>query len=498
VTEPYSPVLAWLPLLLWKTPPGLELILGQEGVAFETVRDAHPLSFRGGRIVLFDGRAASSDSLQGLLTPDHIAIDIDYLRQGAAFDPLAALVDDRPARAVWTVGPWTLSERVARRPKAWIRRHLITRLRRRIAAAGGVWIRLAPFPYPYRSAFCFRADLDEPRPEDYHRFAAARAPLADCCTHFVSTHAYGHDRSVLNDLQHFDTQSHGHFHHVYREPQSNRLNMERAHRILRSFGFRPEGFAAPHGRWCPSLDDAMEDLGYSYSSDFQLGYDDFPFYPWKDGRFSRILQIPVHPVCEGLFIDAGVDDPQAIGEYLCKVVAARLDAEELAIAYGHPERRLGRMPEVLAILARTLQERPLVWRMTFSELARWWRWRAERRWLVIPREGQRLEVQFDEWDSSFNLALEIHRGRFRSSLPVTGPKLSLRLSGLAYERLEEPEKGIEPPEKAAGMVGLKQVLRTAIDWETVTPLSEIPRSSMPNRVKRGLRWWKLRRMEVGS
>ena len=36
-------------------------------------------------------------------------------------------------------------------------------------------------------------------------------------------------------------------------------------------------------------------------------------------------------------------------------------------------------------------------------------------------------------------------------------------------------------------------MRTAIDWETVTPLDDIPRSSISNRVKRGLRWWKLKR-----
>jgi hypothetical protein len=46
--ELYSPVLASLPLLLWKTPPGLELILAQEGVAFETISDAHRFAFRGG------------------------------------------------------------------------------------------------------------------------------------------------------------------------------------------------------------------------------------------------------------------------------------------------------------------------------------------------------------------------------------------------------------------------------------------------------------------
>ena len=75
--------------------------------------------------------------------------------------------------------------------------------------AGGFWARLAPFPFPYRSAFNFRADLDEPVAEDYARFARARRPLADCCTHFVSTNAYGENPAVLQDLHRFDTQSHG-------------------------------------------------------------------------------------------------------------------------------------------------------------------------------------------------------------------------------------------------------------------------------------------------
>src|SRR4028118_1623301 len=43
-----------LPLLLWETPPGLELILGQEGIAFVKVVDPHPLAFRGGRVAVAD------------------------------------------------------------------------------------------------------------------------------------------------------------------------------------------------------------------------------------------------------------------------------------------------------------------------------------------------------------------------------------------------------------------------------------------------------------
>ena len=492
MNDVYSRRLASLPLLLWKTPPGLELILAQEGVPFELVKDAHPLSFRAGRFVLFDGQAVTASSIRPLLNPAHVLIDVDELRRGEAIDPFAALVDRKTARASWTFDGWTISERVARFKKSWFRRRLIGRLREAVTARGGVWIRISPFPYPYRSAFSFRADLDESVPEDYHRFAAARASLGSCSTHFVSTYAYTHHQSVLNDLKRHDTQSHGHFHHVYRDPESNRVNLERAHRILCSSGFEPVGFAGPHGRWRKSLDEQLEDLGYLYSSDFQIGYDDFPFYPWRGDRFSRVLQIPVHPVCEGLFLDAGVDDPELIGEYFRQVVTSRLDAGELAVIYGHPERRLGRMPEIMTMLAQALEDQPLVWRATFSELARWWRWRAERRWLVIPREDERLEIQFDEWDTEYAFAVDIQRGSFQCSVPVTGPRMSLGLSGLVFERRQPFDAGLDPPVISPRTLNLKRAVQAAIDWETVTPLNDIPRSSIPNRLKRGLRWWKLK------
>jgi hypothetical protein len=439
------------------------------------------------------GRVVSPGSLAGLVGSDQVAIDIDALRRGEAIDPFEALIDHRPALGSWALGPWTLSERVARSPKAWIRRRLISRLREAVTDMGGVWIRLAPFPYPYRSAFSFRADLDEPVPDDYHRWAAARAPLNGCCTHFLSTSAYAHHPSVLADLREHDTQSHGHFHHVYREPDANRANLERAHRILWSAGFEPAAFAAPHGRWRKSLDDQLEDLGYLYSSEFQLGHDDFPFYPWKGNRFSRILQIPIHPVCEGLFLEAGARDPAIIADYFQQIVGAKLDAGELAVIYGHPERRLGRMPEVMTALARAVDSHPLVWRATFSDLARWWRWRGARRWMALPRDDNRLEIQFDDWDPRYDLAVEIHRGRFHCSIPVTGPRFSLGLAGLAFERTEPAAGWLDPPTIDRETPSLKRAMRTALDWETVTPLADIPRSSISNRLKRGLRWWKHKR-----
>src|SRR5512144_2692838 len=101
MSDCYQPVLAPLPLLLWKTPPGLELILAQEGIAHEVVRDPHPFAFRRGRFLLFDGRQASAASVRPLLTHEHVAIDVDALRRGEPDDPFEALVDNQEARAIW-------------------------------------------------------------------------------------------------------------------------------------------------------------------------------------------------------------------------------------------------------------------------------------------------------------------------------------------------------------------------------------------------------------
>jgi hypothetical protein len=496
VIELFATLQAWYPLLLWKTPPALELILAQEGVSFEAINEAHQFSFRSGRFVLFDSSVVSANELSRILTPHQVAIDIDPMRAGEPVDPFVALLDHRAARATWALESGTVSERVARFPKAWIRHRLIERLRGAIQRAGGLWARVAPFPYPFRSAFSLRVDLDERSPGDFYRYARALGPLAECCTHFVSTHAYGCETGVLSDLQKSDTQSHGHYHHVYRDPMANRTNVERADRILRGSGFQPSGFAAPHGRWRPSVDDALEDLGYSYSSDFQLGYDDLPFFPWKRDRFSRILQVPVHPVCEGLFLEAGLDDPGVSGAYMERIIASKVAAGELAIVYGHPERRLGVMPQILTMIARSIENEPLVWRTTLTELSRWWRWRSQRRWLLFPRELDLIEIQFDDWDRQYPLALEIRRGKFRSLLPLVEPRTTLPLDDLVYERMNGSQPSQPPPVMDRRPPGLKRVVQDALDWETVTPLDAIPRSSFPNRVKRGLRWWKEKRARV--
>ena len=477
-----------LPLLLWEAPPALEQVLDQEGIAYRTIREPNPLAFGAGRFVLFDGRRAASAKLRGLLSPQHRALDLDLIRREGRDDPFRDLLETRAARVRWEVGGLGLTERVARHPRAEIRRRLVDRLGEAIVRAGGIWARLAPFPFPYRSAFNLRVDLDEHAPDDYRRFAAARRPLDDCTTHFLNTHAYGQATGVLDDLQGLDVQSHAHYHVVYRSEAANRRNLGRAHEVLLRAGFDPIGFAGPEGRWNPGLDAALERAGYAYSSDFQVGYDDLPFFPWRGDRPSGVLQVPVHPICEGLFLQAGADG-RAVAGYLAGVVRDKVRAGEPAFVYGHPEGRLGRMPEVLEALAAEVDRHALLWRVTLTEFARWWRWRAGRSWSIEPREGGRFEVQFDDWDDRYPLALEVRRGRHSARFPIQGPRTSIRLDDLAYERqggrADLPRPEILPPRR-----GWKAAVRSAIDWETVTPVDDLPESTAPERIKKHLRRWK--------
>jgi hypothetical protein len=118
--------------------------------------------------------------------------------------------------------------------------------------------------------------------------------------------------------------------------------------------------------------------------------------------------------------------------------------------------------------------------------------------MVIPRDEHRLEIQFNEWDTEYNFTLEIHRGPFQCSLPVTGPTMTLSTRGLAYVRRPEPASGLEAPAVGRGGMSLKGAIRAALDWETVTPLDELRGTSLGNRVKRGLRRWQHTRARTSA
>ena len=123
---------------------------------------------------------------------------------------------------------------------------MVDALRQQVLAGGGIWVRLAPFPVPLSVPLSTSGPISTSRfPKITTGSPLTRSLLADCCTHFVSTHAYANEAEVLSDLRRHDTQSHGHFHYVYRDPEANRGTWSVRIGCFASAGFEPEGFAAP-------------------------------------------------------------------------------------------------------------------------------------------------------------------------------------------------------------------------------------------------------------
>jgi hypothetical protein len=142
-------------------------------------------------------------------------------------------------------------------------------------------------------------------------------------------------------------------------------------------------------------------------------------------------------------------------------------------------------------LALAIDRESLVWRTTLTEFARWWRWRASRRWSILSRGDERFEVQFDDWENRHPLALEVVRGDHVSVIPLNGPRTPFSLRGLAYVR-RETRAHLPMPSPFKGPRSFKSAVRSILDWETVTPVEDLSVGSLTARVKRELRRWKER------
>jgi hypothetical protein len=479
-----------LPLVLDRVPTGLRQALAQEGLPARSRIAGHVE----GRFVLFDSKIDPAP----WLSPGQVAIDVDRFRH-RGFDPWQTLADERADPHRWQVGDQSLVEEIARVDKRAVRDAALAELREELEGQGGVWIRVAAFPFPYRSAFNFRVDYDQFEPEGFRAMLAAAEAHADCTSHFVNGAAFHRHPKAVKRLRGLDVGSHGFWHHVYRTEDENVRNLRRGIEVLRAARIAPAGFVAPHGRFNQALLAAMDDLGITHSSEFGLAYDELPFFPEPTG----VLQIPIHPVCLELFFEAARrgrmqprtgEDParteqlmtQAL-EYFVEMAREKYRAAEPMFFYGHPWSPPRSSSRVLAVLANAVTGLGAVWRTTLSEYGAWWRVRAGVR-LSVHRDGEEYLVSADGMPVEYAIAVEYCRGRLVAPMPVEGPLLRFSPAALAYET-RSPATAFRPV-RVDRAHGLRAHFKRLIDWERVTPVEEIAAGNWRNWAKRTLRRWR--------
>jgi hypothetical protein len=473
-------VLPDLPLLLADVPPALRSALEQEGVPLAELH-----SSRQGRFVLFDSRRGFP-----ALDYDQVAIDVDHLRRGRTHDPLEALADERAARFEWQVGPLSVRETVARFDRAAVRRRLLSDLRTLVESAGGVWLRLAPYPRPYRTAFNFRLDHDQFDAHDFDATLAAIDGYEAAISHYVCAATHARNSEALARLKGAHVGSHGWWHHTYREQADNLTNIRRGIDGLRACGLNPLGFAAPHGRFHRNLLAALDELAVTHSSEFGLAYDDLPFFPSQ----SNVLQIPVHPICLGICLEAARRMPgrpigdaeaaQATLDHWQTVAAEKHRAGEPIFYYGHPDGRVGRFPHLLRDVLEMASQLPATWCTTLATFENWWRARSAVR-LEVVRNDDQFEVTARGLPSGYRCALEYHRGHEMATVELQSQRTTFSRAALPWER-RRAARPIRPAASQCPM-GLRAGLKWYLDWEKVTPIDQIDAQSWRGWAKRTLR-----------
>jgi hypothetical protein len=160
-------------------------------------------------------------------------------------------------------------------------------------------------------------------------------------------------------------------HNTFSSYGRNEENLIRAASLLEKNGLHPVGASAPFGTWNPAIACAFQHLRMSFSSEFSLDYDNLPFFPVLNNRFTPVLQLPIHPICVGSMIRAGYTDKE-MTEYFYRIIDKNILEREPICLYHHPTHHRWKVIEDVFHHLRSKNIRNL----SYSQYAGWWRKRS--------------------------------------------------------------------------------------------------------------------------
>ncbi len=316
-------------------------------------------------------------------------------------------------------------EIIARTNKALLRKAVINALKTRLFSENLPYIHLAYYPKGYRTVATFRIDCDESNQEDFDRVVNIaelhNIPLT-LFIHVKSQQSYLPHISAIKERGH-DVQLHCHEHQTYDDYQKNMKNIVKGKYLMEEAGINVSGFVAPYGKWNPSLNRVMEKLRFTFSSEFAIDYDDLPFFPVFGKRVSRVLQIPVHPVCIGLLWRSKFTHREMLN-YFENIINEKYAQCEPIMLYGHPYREIDKLPKVYNFILSKLKMLPDIWITTYSDFAAWWRKRLNTSFSVRI-DNDLLQIRAKIPDPSLQLHIELPDS-VEMYLPLGNHNISLK------------------------------------------------------------------------
>lgn len=232
------------------------------------------------------------------------------------------------------------------------------------------------FPPNYRTVFLFRIDGDFAKRREIEKVFELLNRENVKFTFFVDVKSSEKflDFFKEKNREKFDIQLHSYYHWVYKEKDKNLENLSIGKNRLNQLGIEIKGFSAPFGFWNPSLNEALEELNFSYSSEFGFDYDDFPILPIVEDRFSKVYQIPVHPISIGCLKRLNLSSKGMV-KYYQEYILKTYERGYPIILYDHPKGIL-EFWEVFKEVFDFIKNLPNIKIMSFTEFWEWWQERA--------------------------------------------------------------------------------------------------------------------------
>ncbi|HTY10528.1 MAG TPA: hypothetical protein VMF88_05605 [Bacteroidota bacterium] len=232
------------------------------------------------------------------------------------------------------------------------------------------------FPEDRQTIFTFRVDSDQGSPGEVDELYALCRDHGIQTMWFIDTKSHEKWLSHFNNFDRQEIGIHCYEHMTFPTEEKNLQNILKALSLLNAQGLHPKGAAAPYGTWNIFIASVFEHIGAGFSSEFGLDYDDLPFFPYVNGKFSPVLQLPIHPICVGSMRRVGytADDMK---NYFLQLVDTRLADREPLCLYHHPTHH---HLDLFADVFKYIRSKKID-NYSYSEYASWWRIRNQTRWM---------------------------------------------------------------------------------------------------------------------
>ena len=227
--------------------------------------------------------------------------------------------------------------------------------------------------------------------------------------------------NVYNNFKTIEFGYHNDRHIVFNNFKKDKTNIDNGLAKLQPSKIKNiNGFSAPLGVWNITLNNAIKDT-FLYSSEFTYDYDNFPSFPIINNKFSKILQVPIHPISIGRLNRSHYSKNDMINYYLMIIENKYLNNEPI-ILYYHPNNENFSVIENIFKRIQSLNIKI----MTMYEYYCFW----------INRLKNKPKIEFQNNTLFFNNENYNVEILFNNKVAILNSKIEIQLSNIKFETIK--------------------------------------------------------------